>query len=120
MNLFSGETKGSRKIIITFVTMAAGIGAVALKGDVPTNFLTLLQTLAGAFVVGNGVEHAARAMKKDASAGAPLVVDVPGVGTALGQLEDQASTLEAISNGVQTSNQALAFLVEYVKRASGN
>lgn len=48
---------GLRKIITAFILLLVGLGIVIYKGDIPPNFLTLLQTIFGAFVVGNAFEH---------------------------------------------------------------
>lgn len=49
--------KGSRKVITGLIILLCGIGSLLLKGDVPPGFLTLLQTIFAAFVVGNAAEH---------------------------------------------------------------
>lgn len=57
LSVFSG-----RKIIAAAITLIVGIGATYFKGDVPPGLLTLLQTLFGAFVLGNSVEHVSNAV----------------------------------------------------------
>lgn len=47
----------SRKIISGLVLLVVGVLVVYWKGDIPTNFSTFLQTMYGAFVVGNAFEH---------------------------------------------------------------
>jgi hypothetical protein len=99
---------GQRKIFISLVLLVAGIATVALKGDVPANFLTLMQTLVGAFVAGNGIEHLSKALTK------------PGA-TELAATGPDTQTKEAIAElakGIQAANQGTAFLVQYVQAAA--
>lgn len=57
------EKLGGRKLVASILTVLIGLGAVAIKGDVPVNFLDLLIAVLITFVGGNGVEHIALAYK---------------------------------------------------------
>lgn len=52
MNLYA-----SRKILSGLVLLIIGSVVVYLKGDIPPNFSTFMETLFGAFVMGNAFEH---------------------------------------------------------------
>lgn len=46
-----------RKIISGAVLLVSGLAVTYVKGDIPNNLLSLMQTLFYAFVAGNGLEH---------------------------------------------------------------
>lgn len=48
---------GGRKMIMAAVLLVVALGVTYIKGDVPSNLLSFLQVLFGAFVLGNSVEH---------------------------------------------------------------
>lgn len=52
----------SRKVLSGLLILAVGIVTVLIKGDIPPNFLSLLQWTYGSFVLGNGVQYVANAM----------------------------------------------------------
>lgn len=47
----------TRKIISGAVLLAVGLAVTCVKGDVPPNFLALLQWIYVSFVAGNAMEH---------------------------------------------------------------
>ena len=96
---------GGRKILAAIVVMALAVGAVLLKGDVPPNFLQLLQVVFGAFVLGNGIEHVAGAV------GARGEVDLSPVNS---QLEQLKAEVLATQSGVATTQQSLSALIQRV------
>lgn len=51
------DTLGGRKTIALAVVVLSSIGLVVWKGDVPGNFLNLLEWAFGIYVAGNGIEH---------------------------------------------------------------
>ena len=100
------DSIGGRKVLAATIVMALAVGAVLLKGDVPPNFLQLLQVVFGAFVLGNGIEHVAGAV----GARAPEV-DLSGVEAQLEQLKAESA---ATQNGVATVQQSLGALIQRV------
>ena len=48
---------GGRKVFGSLLVLGCGVLITGMKGDVPPNFLQLLQTVYLAFIVGNGTEH---------------------------------------------------------------
>lgn len=87
---------GSRKIIANGVALAIGVGAVALKGDIPPGFLTLLQTVLGAFTLGNIGEHMSTAYTR-------VNGQIEGEGTTT----DLAPIIEAIKTSTAMTNEGL-------------
>ncbi len=135
---------GGRKALMLVITLASGIGCVALKGDIPANFLMLLQTIFGGFIVGNGMEHlsnARRAAPKEVpveAVSAPVSPEPEDEGyDGVSEVEDLEShsehlandtivdisekldtTMEQIglmSDSISTHSAALDYLVNYVQ-----
>lgn len=57
----------SRKVITGSILLVVGVIITIIKGDIPTNLLSLMQTIYGAFILGHTVQHASTAFsaKKD-------------------------------------------------------
>ncbi len=53
----------TRKIITGAVLLISGLAVTYWKGDVPSNLLSLMQSLFYGFVLGNGFEHYTEIMK---------------------------------------------------------
>jgi hypothetical protein len=109
------DSIGGRKVLAAAIVMALAVGAVLLKGDVPPNFLQLLQVVFGAFVLGNGIEHVAGAVGSKAATSSEVVDQfgtvVTQVGTQLGELKaESARTQEAVA----TVQNSLAALIQRV------
>lgn len=47
----------TRKIISGFVLLITGIAVTVIKGDIPSNLLSLMQVLYATFVAGNAAQH---------------------------------------------------------------
>ncbi len=117
---------GGRKVVATVLALAAGGIAVAFKGDVPANYLALLQTALGAFVGGNIAEHWSKNLqaakgggskKGDSGAQPGTILIDPGPAVAaidkkLGTLEEKATAqmelLTAVGQSVHAVNEILA------------
>lgn len=87
------EKVGGRKLIATVLVLAAGGVLVATNGDVPDNYLVLLQTALGAFVGGNAVSK--------------IVAAVQGRGKPASAQETTPGVTEDLVNGVITQNVAI-------------
>lgn len=59
---------GGRKLLAGAVILLVGLGITIGLGDIPANLLSLLQVVFGAFVLGNGIEHVAGAVKREPEA----------------------------------------------------
>jgi hypothetical protein len=79
---------GGRKVVALVIVMLLAVGAVFLKGDVPPNFLQVLQWVFAAFVVGNGVEHLSGAI--EAHAGGTEAPDTSGLEAKLTELQTES------------------------------
>ncbi len=110
---------GYRKLLAAGAAAVLGAALVAKFGDVPPGALTLLQTLFGAFVVGNAIENVveARAAEPRAPDGAEQIAGI------LADMGRKASTQEAALDRVEQAlaaqaqatsqnQQALAFIIE--------
>ena len=97
------DQMGGRKIAALIVMMLLGVGAVVLKGDVPVNFLSLMEWVFGGFIIGNGIEHAAGAVS-----GARSVANTE-LDPALAQLLDATRSTQ---EGVSTVQQTLLSIVK--------
>jgi hypothetical protein len=53
-----------RKLLSGAVILATGLFITYLNGDIPPNLLNLMETLYGAFVLGNAFEHTSKAVIK--------------------------------------------------------
>lgn len=47
----------TRKIISGLILLISGLVITYIKGDIPNNLLSLMQSLYFAFVAGNSIEH---------------------------------------------------------------
>jgi hypothetical protein len=101
------EQIGGRKMVAVLVCVVIGVAAVFIKGDVPANFLSLVEFLFGAFVVGNGVEHAAGAYSAANSDG-----PMPDNSDVLARLNGLEEHLGATQQGVATVQQTLSFIIQ--------
>lgn len=79
---------GGRKVFVTLIIGAIGLGMVFYMGDIPPGLLALMQTVFGAFVAGNVLSHFASASvrKREVQGAAPNK-----------DLETRLSQLEKIS-----------------------
>ena len=68
-----------RKLIVTALVLIVGLAITLLRGDLPTNLLTLLEVVLGGFISGNAIEHLAkvRGMKYSTPAAAPQAMELP-------------------------------------------
>jgi hypothetical protein len=101
------ERIGGRKVAMAIAIVAIGLVVAAINGDIPDNLLALLQVVFGAFVLGNGFEHAAGAYTS--GKGAPNA--------------ELASSVEELKAHAATTQEALATTQEGIgailKIASG-
>jgi hypothetical protein len=106
------DSIGGRKVLVAASVTLLGVGAVFVKGDVPPGFLTLLQTIFAAFVVGNGIEHASSAYV-EAKTGTPSVApEAPPPAPN----EEVVKELSEIKGAVATVQETLT---AFIKRAFG-
>lgn len=126
------EAIGGRKVLIVAGAVLLGIGLVVVKGDVPQNFLTLLQYAVGLFMAGNAVEHTARAYagaSDTAPEAAPVTVDTAEIAKAVS--DALSKDLKPVIQGVANQNAVLAqiigdvakgttFLTQYVAGVQGS
>jgi hypothetical protein len=110
---------GGRKLVAALVILLVGVGVVALKGDIPANMLALLQTLFGALVLGNAVEHAAAA-HVEAKKAAVVATEQPPVVDTIEELHAELSAkLDAQAEATASTAQGVSALLQYVHRATG-
>jgi hypothetical protein len=102
---------GGRKVVVALITLALGIGAVFLRGDIPPGLLTLMQTLFGAFVAGNMFEYASEAYTtvKSAAPTAPSQEVEEALTDTLTIVKNQH---EALSTQVAQAQQGVAQVQE--------
>lgn len=55
----SKQIFSTRKLFSGLVLLIVGVAITLIKGDIPTNLMSLMELLYGAFVLGNGFEYAA-------------------------------------------------------------
>jgi len=111
---------GGRKAAIALLIVALGVGAVLIKGDIPANFMHLLEVIFGTFVIGNvsttvsahvsGVAEGAESTKPVESTPA---VDLTPVVSALSDIKQQNET---VIQALSTSQQGIGFLCSYVSQ----
>lgn len=81
---------GGRKVAVFGAVLVLSLALVLIKGDVPPGFISILQWVIPAFVLGNGIEHVANAYSSTQDApGAPALAPAPVVSP------DVVSTLQA-------------------------
>lgn len=106
---------GYRKLGMAALIILIGIGAVYLRGDVPPNFVTLLEVIFGSFAAANGISKVANAMASRDTEGEEALLNAPAPppvdNTALLAQIEQAfnqinGNLQAISNAIAISQQA--------------
>lgn len=107
---------GGRKVVAAIVTIGVGLTVVLMRGDLPANLLTLLQTVFGAFVVGNGIEHVTDAVqaKADTAAAQPSVVAAPDTSDLEAKLEDLHTQNAALQGAVAKVQETLVAIVQRV------
>ncbi len=98
------ERIGGRKVAAGIVIVLVGLIVTAIAGDVPANLLALLQVVFGAFVLGNGFEHAAGAFA--AKGAAPQAVDHSET------LETLQAQAEAQAEAIATTQQGVAAILK--------
>lgn len=110
------DSIGGRKVIVSILTLAVGIGLVFAKGDVPANMLTLIMTIVGAFVAGNAVEHATEASvsKKQAECSIPHTQASPLSPEIVQQI---ANEIVALKNALEDLNARTNSEVGTIKQA---
>lgn len=113
------EKLGGRKTVTLIIVLLVSIATIAMKGDIPANFLMLLQTVFGAYVLGNGVEHVSKKKAKEeavpvvneeaARAGQEAVLALNA------NLIGMNERLDVIAQAIGSSNEGIKYLVEYTK-----
>lgn len=103
---------GGRKMLATTLALAAGGITVAAIGDVPANYLALLQTALGAFVGGNIAEHWSKNLKAAKAEDTPIIFSTQAVqeqvATVEAKVDTQTELLMAVGQSVQAVNEILA------------
>lgn len=118
------ESIGGRKAAAAVGIVAVGVVTVLLRDDIPSGFLSLLQTVFAAFVAGNAIEHAATAYRDVNGNGVPdereaapegslepgavIPVEVPPA------QDEVAASLVRLEDGVAKVQEALAFIMQKV------
>lgn len=100
---------GGRKSFVALLALIAGGVTVGFKGDIPINFLTLLQSLVGAYVAGNAAEHLSGALGKKKLDETPQASN-PTAGQS--QLETKLDQLIQLN---MVSGQAIGYVAEVTK-----
>lgn len=95
---------GGRKAFALLIMSLLGVGAVVWKGDVPSNFMSLMEFIFGAFIAGNAVEHAAGAYSDTKGN-----QDTPTSTIDLAPLEAHLATTQ---EGVATVQKTLGFIMQ--------
>lgn len=104
---------GGRKLAALILMVLIGVGTTLWKGDVPANFLTLMEFAFGAFVAGNAVEHGANAYTNvNGSQEAPAA---PSDTAAQDALHTLLESQQALQTGVSVIQQTLAAIVKAYK-----
>lgn len=100
---------GGRKVALTLVMAAVGLGLTFYKGDIPPGLLAFMQTIFGAFVVGNVFEHIADAsVKRKQPQQAPAAdnsADFAYIGSEIDALKQEVASQK---DGIAQANQSLA------------
>lgn len=112
---------GGRKLVVTTASVAVGALIVYLKGDVPPNFLTLLEVAIGAFVGGNVANQIGAFIAQRPGAvktqepvvqGVPVADAVQAFQVLQASVEAQKVTSEEILKSMQINQKALNLLLE--------
>lgn len=109
------EKLGGRKLVLGLaVALIGGVCELVFPGGLSSNMMTLLLGAMGTFTVGNMAEHYAKrpgiqynAVMNDSEYGVDKI-EVP---------DPLEVKVDGLIEAVNTSNQALGFLVQYVKAA---
>lgn len=120
------DAVGGRKVALTLIMAAIGIGLVFYMGDIPAGLLALMQTIFGAFVVGNAFEHMSNAaVKRKQPVEIPQVdnsVDFEYLSSKIDELnkqvEQQKMGVAQANQSLATVQQALSFIID--KAGLGN
>jgi hypothetical protein len=131
------ELIGGRKVLVSFVVLVVGVGVTAFKGDLPPNFLLLLQVVVGAYVAGNSINAVAGAVgsrsvpapvtyvaEEDSGLSpgdfAPIApgLDPVDLSPILEALAEISKSQAAISDSIQLSQQGLAQILSIANRGS--
>lgn len=108
---------GFRKIIVSIIILAVGIGVALHMGDIPDNLLQLLSIIFGGFIVGNVGEHISGAVvsKAEALAG-KTTTPTPDISKDIEYVSQQVAGMEAkVSAGVEATaavQAALAMIIQ--------
>lgn len=111
-----GRIVGLRKVLAALVLLAVGVVVTYFKGDVPAGLGSLLQNLFIAFVLGNGVEHAATVAKDYVSTKTPSEAGAVDLEPVLASLEEiknakggqDLGELKVALNGIVNQNAVIA------------
>lgn len=113
---------GGRKALMALAILVTGVGVTFYKGDIPTNLLMLLQTLFGAFVLGNGVEHVAGAVRKSeqeevtTSPNDVVVTAVEEAEAEVDRVAEVEQTTEKMAAQVDALQKALGQIVMFLNK----
>jgi hypothetical protein len=132
------DSIGGRKVVVAALIVAVAVATVLLKGDIPANFLALLQVVVGAFVAGNVGEHVATAVAERRRSPGNNPDDTPDLDAQLFAANGGVSPAQEIDitpitasieelkqaqlksqEAIATSQQTLVALVDIVRKATG-
>lgn len=109
------DAVGGRKLVLTIIMAAIGIGLVFYKGDIPAGLLALMQTIFAAFVVGNAFEHMSNAAVKRKQPIENTQVDNSADFQYLSsRLDSIEAELEKQKQGIAQANQSLATIQQAI------
>lgn len=109
------ESIGGRKAAAAIGVVGVGVAAVLIKGDIPSGFLSLLQTVFAAFVAGNAIEHAAVAYRDVNGNGVPdEQEEAQPILEAAPPVDEVKESLVRLEDGVAKVQEALAFIMQKV------
>jgi len=119
------EKLGGRKAVMTIILVGVGAAVdILAKAGLSQNLLSLLAIALGAFVTGNGIEHAALAFKargKKADGATPAAqVDLSGIEAAINQLgqgqQAMANRLAVAEQTAKTVQQSVLTLANKISQ----
>lgn len=108
------EKLGGRKAVMSLLAIIVGLVVVFIKGDVPANFLSLIQFVVGVFVGGNvasTISHGISVKKAPQAKNEEAELALNGLTHSVTQLQ---STLDEVAKATQLNQQGLAFIVSKI------
>lgn len=106
------EKMGGRKLVLAMlVAIIAGLCEAVFPTGLSTNMMTVLLGIIGTFTAGNVAEHFTKRKP------APLDVAYSLSAPEAEEADPLEAKMDGLADSLQTTNEALGFLVNYVKQA---